>query len=1270
MSSPSLKLTGLADKTKIDIPAINFRSQALHIVLAGSLLLLIAVALDFAALNEFSASNNTWKMHSQRAVVIGDTLAELKSDIGYGGFIHNFKNLVLRRDVNRYQPLIERNITDIQRHLAILETLLDAPQDKIAINQVSKVFSEYTNKYRIALTMIGEGKNSEAIDAVVRLSDTDTIAALQYLSSRVRQHTQDAELKSDTALSEARHFLILSGIAIFFTIATAVFVLVFYLRQIAKANRVIHQKQAKIRHKNRELEATLHELKITEERFAFALEGSGDGLWDWDIEHNKVNLSTRWKTMLGHEEHEIGHELTEWSSRVHPEDMPRVMADVEANLEGKTNSFANEHRVLCKDGRYLWILDRGMVVKRDADGKPLRMVGTHTDISATKYQEASLLAARDQLAKAAEVAEMGIWTLDINDGALLWNERMHEIYEVPAELRNAELTYDFWQARIHPEDVKFADTKLKRALENNETYNPIFRIQTLKGHVRYIQATGSVERDNLGKPTHIMGINRDITQQYETEDILRKAKQDADDASKAKSEFLANMSHELRTPMNAILGMLTLLRKTELTPRQADYAAKTEGATRALLGLLNDILDVSKAEAGKMTLDPHPFSIEQVLTDLAVILSANVGNKPVEVLFDIAPNVPRHLVGDAMRLHQVLVNLGGNAIKFTSSGEIVLSIDMLERQDASVTLQFNVRDTGIGIGLENQKRIFKGFTQAEASTTRRFGGTGLGVAISQHLVSMMGGKLELQSVLGQGSRFFFTITLPIAQEMVGQGSDTNAVTEKPLHALMVDDNPTAREVLARIGESLGWNVELAESGAQALELIQARALAGEAYQAIFIDWQMPEMDGWEASRRIHDLDLKPSSPVVVMVTAHGREMLSQRSEIDQALISGFLVKPVTASMLLGAVSEARTGAQGAKTSHITAPRLSGMHVLLVEDNLNNQQVAYELLVGEGALVKIAGNGREAVECIAASVRAESPFDVVLMDLQMPVMDGFTATKRIRKDLDLPNLPIIAMTANAMASDREACIKAGMDDHVGKPFDLDHLTSVLRNQVGWPPFGTESLDHEVTIQSDVNELATDAGVDLHAALKRMGGKKELYIRMLPMFLSSLENLPEQLQAELARADHLSASRLLHSLKGLASTMGAVDLAALAGKGEQRLASVNDTQIEGQVSSAIAVAIPKLNRLLSALHQDSSPFIEQDNTPIVDTQEAIKLFPVLEQHLKNFDMAALSVMNQLHRLCGNAFDEQLNPLRDAIDALNFEHALELSSKLVQSDLFTKG
>ena len=695
-----------------------------------------------------------------------------------------------------------------------------------------------------------------------------------------------------------------------------------------------------------------------------------------------------------------------------------------------------------------------------------------------------------------------------------------------------------------------------------------------------------------GKIEKYIAIRFDITTSKAGEEALLVASKVAETASLAKSQFLANMSHELRTPMNAILGMLTLLSKTGLNPRQADYAVKSDRAARALLGLLNEILDFSKIEAGQMSLDPQPFSIEQLLRDVAVILGTCVEDKSVNILFDIDPLVPTHLVGDAMRIRQILLNLGTNAIKFTTQGAVILAIRVLHRSEAKVSLEFSLSDSGIGIAPEDQAHIFGGFTQADSATTRRFGGTGLGLVISQRFVEQMGGELVLDSVQGEGSRFAFCINLPVA----GQASipatvhEDQTVEQIPYRVLLVDDSSQACAILARMGQSLGWSMDFASSKEQALRMLRQQPPEKDPYQIILVEQNLSDSDGWNTCQQIRQLqreewqaEYRFPAQLVLMVSAYGQEELLARNSNAQTLVAGFAVKPVTAAMLSDTVNATRASQNPSKPAVVVVAstnqgRLKALNILLVEDNPLNQQIARELLEHEGARVQIANQGAEAVAAIAAG---RELFDVVLMDCQMPVMDGFEATRRIRQELGQADLPIIAMTANVLATDLQDCLAAGMNGHVGKPFDLDELVALLLAQV----FRPDSIAPADIAPGNATQIAADAGVDLSAALERLGGMQDLYRSALVAFVADLSAMPGQLssyaQNPQQKESQDDARRLMHTVKGLAATIGATALSTAAASGEQAMRNSPDEQqvvlICDQVGNAITRALPGLQAL---------------------------------------------------------------------------------------------
>lgn len=1018
--------------------------------------------------------------------------------------------------------------------------------------------------------------------------------------------------------------------------------------------------------------------RLANQRSALAhiIEGTNVGTWEWNVVTGEMRLNERWADQIGYELNELGTPTVQtWDNLTHPDDLQKAKALMQKHFAHSLPYYECENRLKHKNGNWIWVLTRGRISSYTTTGKPEWVSGTQMDITERKKAEAELqkstqllVAVRDQLTKAAEIAELGIWSRDLRTDELVFNDRMFEIYEIPLNLRKNKLFYDFWRAKVHPDDLAETEAHLAATIAGNQSYSPVFRIISPSKGIRYIQSAGGIERDEHGTPILVTGINRDITLQYQAEEALRLAKQAADDANQAKSAFLANMSHEIRTPMNAILGMLSLLRKTPLSPQQNDYASKTEGAARSLLNLLNDILDISKVEAGKMTLDPHPFKLDQLLLELSDLLFMNLNNKPVDILFDIDPQVPARLVGDAMRLRQVLTNLGSNAVKFTEQGEVVIAIRVLEKSAESVRLHFLVKDTGIGIAPENHQKIFTGFTQAEASTTRRFGGSGLGIAISQGLVEMMGGSLEVESAIGVGSCFHFKIQLPIAenQQIQTDQQDVNASR----HLLIAEANLFVREHLKAACQELSYTTDFVDSSQAALEALRNEPTN---YQAILIDWDSIEADGWSVIREIRAIAHAASQTMLLLLRETERGLFQRASLKDQLLFDRVLFKPVNARKLadnLRGVDE-----QSDNVTNEAIKPLLDLRVLLVEDNLNNQQVARELLEAEGALVMLAQHGLEAIEIISSERR---PFDLVLMDLQMPVMDGFTATRKIRGEMRRTNLPIIAMSANVMESDRIACLEAGLNDHVGKPFDLQNLIQVILRHTSRDD--EVNRDHSnLTIPEDL-ELTTTAkqlGFDIYPALNRIGGRTDVYLRMLDMFRKDLQNLPEQLLS--CVPDHINtALRHLHTVKGMSGTLGANGHAKRFAEIEKNLAQAHQ---EKQIASArlciqescelihdLELQLAELARYLAQRNEAIKPPIatyqsvddtDKDFDPVTFRRGLLEL----AEQLDNADMAATETILDLQKRFEKQFGSQLRPIENAISMLDFKLAQTLSNELLE-------
>ena len=785
------------------------------------------------------------------------------------------------------------------------------------------------------------------------------------------------------------------------------------------------------------------------------------------------------------------------------------------------------------------------------------------NITERKRTEKELLTQSKKNEALLQAAGDGIHVVDLHGNLVQVNAAFcHMLGYTPEEMIGMNVAQ--WDAVWAPEPEELRRRMLALVGET-ETFETQHRHRD--GHIFDVEV--NVVGMEIGGDKLLFCAARDITERKHYVRSLQEARDKAELATRSKGQFLANMSHEIRTPMNAILGMLTLLEKSTLSAQQDDYVSKTKGAAYSLLGLLNDILDLSKIEAGKMTLDPQPFRLDRMLRDLAVILSAYGGAKRVQVLYDIDPALPDVVRGDAQRLQQVLINLAGNAVKFTAQGEVVVRLQLVPANPGAATdthtvrIAFAVQDSGIGIAPENQAHIFSGFSQAEASTTRKFGGTGLGLSISQQLVTQMGGRITLTSDLGHGSTFAFELELPhitAIADIPAELAAPSMVSAAARNVLVIDDNAVSRRLTAKMTQSWYWPTDTVAGGAQALELIRERSERSGSgsfpYEVVYVDWQMPGMDGWETARRVRALsdEMGGARPVIVMLAAHTRESLTDRTSEEQASLDGFLVKPVTAAML----QEAALGAESAThclrearraVGHMR--RLTGMRILVVEDNLINQQVAEELLMSEGAVVSMAANGQLGVDAVAA---ARPQFDVVLMDIQMPVMDGYTATQTIRSRLGLSALPIVAMTASAMASDREECLAAGMTEHIGKPFDLPILVQLLLRLTGH----TENSGHsglpagpkagagpQPTLQQAPQP---DGEIDVRGAIARMSGLEALYLRSAEEFVRELSSTVEDWLAALPHNPR-QAIMQMHTLKSTAAQLGAKRLSAEASRLER-------------------------------------------------------------------------------------------------------------------------
>jgi len=1024
-------------------------------------------------------------------------------------------------------------------------------------------------------------------------------------------------------------------------------------------------------------------LKQSEEYNHLILQSVAEGIFGTDKDGQCIYANEAAQKMLGYNSEElIGQNIYDLFHHSNEDGTPHFRENCpiyRAHTQGIT-SFRRDEVFWRKDGSFFYTSYTSVPQRKDKT--IIGSVVVFRDISERKKFEDALRESEYHLKSILMTTNEGFFWVD-NDARLVSvNDTMCKIFSRPREDILGRTLFEF----LDEKNTAILNEQLERRVTGQTgVYEITFNLPDGSKVTCLLHATPLYDKNGI--KTGSFAMVADITHRKKMEEELIIARDKAEAATQAKSDFLANMSHEIRTPMNAVMGMTHLALQTDLTPKQRDYLNKIQISANSLLGVINDILDFSKIEAGKMKMESIEFNLDEVLENLSTMIAMKIREKEgVEVLFNTGADVPRRLMGDPMRLSQVLVNLANNAIKFTERGEIVVSTKVLSQANHVTVLQFSVRDTGIGLTRKQMAQLFTAFSQADTSITRRYGGTGLGLSICERLVKMMCGKIWVESTYGAGSTFYFTAAFKTVRE-AKRVCHIPPPELRDLKALVVDDNATSRQIFQNMLESFSFKVTLVASGEEGLEEIE-KSVGGRPYDIVVMDWKLPGIDGIEASRRIKKDSRLTRIPIIILVSAYIREEIMWQA--DAAGLDGFLIKPINASVMFDTIMNAL-----AKDDNMETPlaaeekeckqvsdvlkRLEGARVLLVEDNEINQQVAMEILAAAGVTVTLAANGQKAVDAVQTN-----HFDAVLMDLQMPVMDGYTATRIIRQDARFKELPIIAMTAHAMAEDPDKSRHAGMNGHITKPINTEELYAVLAEWISAATPEREAVSKsETTPQPDPDN--SDAvvpappdektlpafldGFDLPSGLRRLQGNQALYRKLLINFGKRYAQRANEIRQALDAGNYSSAHKLTHEIKGVAGNLSASRLHTAATALDQLVkhASPQNPPPEDALAAALTALESRMEEALQSLLQlssltvDSGPEISPESEQRLPSDLAKEAAIRLREAAEMGDVSALTEICEAMAARSKEFTPYLDKITRMTEDFDFEGIIDLADNL---------